>query len=341
MSDTWTKEEEINSVDMKRPHLVILGAGASYAAFPNGDKNGKKLPLMRNFAQILDLEDLLKKNNILPPYDDFEAIYSDISLDPKKEELKLIIEQKIQDYFYSLELPDEPTLYDHLILSLRSKDVIATFNWDPFLAKAIMRNLHIIEEPPTILFLHGNVTYAYCEDCKTGFPLKDKCPNCGTLLKRAPLLYPVKEKNYQSNLVIKAHWSGFKHYLKQAWAITIFGYSAPKTDIDAVNLMKEAWGSTDKRNLEQTEIIDIQDEDQLIETWSPFIHSHHYDIHRSFYDSYIAKFPRRSGEALLAQLMECQWLDPQEFPKNANFRDLYKSILPKLLVEYRDKRAND
>lgn len=30
----------------KRPHVVILGAGASCAAIPNGDKNGKKISAM-------------------------------------------------------------------------------------------------------------------------------------------------------------------------------------------------------------------------------------------------------------------------------------------------------
>ncbi len=27
----------------RRPHVVILGAGASCAAIPNGDKNGKRI----------------------------------------------------------------------------------------------------------------------------------------------------------------------------------------------------------------------------------------------------------------------------------------------------------
>jgi hypothetical protein len=335
----WSKKEEIESLTMERPHLVILGAGASYASFPNGDKNGKKLPLMSNFVQILGLEKLLEENNIHAPYNDFEAIYSDITVDETKQELKEEIEQRIQNYFYSLELPDSPTLYDHLVLSLRPKDVIATFNWDPFLAQAIMRNISIIEKPPTILFLHGNVTYAYCAECKVGYPLKDKCIECGKPLLSAPLLYPVKEKNYQTHPVIKAHWKGFEHYLKQAWAVTIFGYSAPKTDVEAIDIMKKAWGETEERNLEQIEIIDIQKEDQLIETWNPFIHTHHYDVHRSFYDSIIAKFPRRSGEALWAQLMECKWLDPQDFPQNANFSELYENIIPKLEVEYREQKS--
>ena len=28
-----------------RPHVVILGAGSSYAAIPNGDKYGRKIPV--------------------------------------------------------------------------------------------------------------------------------------------------------------------------------------------------------------------------------------------------------------------------------------------------------
>lgn len=48
-----------------RPHLVLLGAGASLAAFPNGDKNGLKLPLMNNFVETVEgLSDCFDKNGI-------------------------------------------------------------------------------------------------------------------------------------------------------------------------------------------------------------------------------------------------------------------------------------
>ena len=40
------------------------------------------------------------------------------------------------DYFSSLALPEHPSIYDYLVLGLRPKDVIATFNWDPFLMLA-------------------------------------------------------------------------------------------------------------------------------------------------------------------------------------------------------------
>ncbi len=330
----WTKDEELNSLFMERPHMVLLGAGASYAALPNGDRNGKKLPLMSNFIDILGLHDLLHRYNINPPYDDFEAIYSDIVTNPSLLELQLNLENIIEEYFSSLELPSSPTLYDHLVLSLRPKDVIATFNWDPFLTQAVIRNLDFIKEPPIILFLHGNVTYKYCADCKIGLPNQFFCNKCGKALIKAPLLYPVKEKNYQSHPVIKSHWNIFRQLLKSAWIFTIFGYSAPKSDIEAVKLMKNAWGNVESRELEQIEIIDIRDEDELLNTWEPFIHTHHYDIRTSFYESYIAKFPRRSGEAFFAQIMESKWLDPSPFPiSENNFENLYKYFEKKINKE--------
>src|SRR5436190_220154 len=43
----FSRAEEIAQVKVQRPHVVILGAGASLASLPNGDKNGKSLPLMK------------------------------------------------------------------------------------------------------------------------------------------------------------------------------------------------------------------------------------------------------------------------------------------------------
>jgi hypothetical protein len=53
-------------------------------------------------------------------------------------------------------LPNEPTIYDHLVLSLRPKDLIATFNWDPFLYQAFVRNGHV-GDMPYLAFLHGTM----------------------------------------------------------------------------------------------------------------------------------------------------------------------------------------
>lgn len=71
-------QQEIEQIEMQRPHVVILGAGASYAAFPNGDMNGRKLPLMNNFVEILGLESLLARTRITFDTDNFEDIYDEI-----------------------------------------------------------------------------------------------------------------------------------------------------------------------------------------------------------------------------------------------------------------------
>lgn len=329
---TWPEPEEIKTLQMKRPHLVILGAGASLAAFPAGDSNGKRLPLMKTFVDVVGLTDMLKAAGVSEPYDDFEAIYSDIAVDPNHQALKEEIEGHVVSYFSSLELPDEPTLYDHLVLSLRPKDVIATFNWDPFLCQAASRN-YAFGGSPTLLFLHGNVAFPYCGDCKTGYPLQTTCRKCGKPLVKSPLLYPVKQKDYQTDPAISGHWRVLERVLKCAWALTVFGYGAPQTDVEAVRVMKAAWGDVHGRALEETEMIDVKTEDDLTATWAPFIHTHHYTFQCSFYDSYIARFPRRSGEALWAQAMECRFLDPHQFPRDAGFPKLYDWLQPRIDAE--------
>jgi hypothetical protein len=45
-------EDQRETVGIGRPHVVLLGAGASLAALPNGDKRGRKPPLMTNFVLI-------------------------------------------------------------------------------------------------------------------------------------------------------------------------------------------------------------------------------------------------------------------------------------------------
>ena len=50
--------------------------------------------------------------------------------------------------------------------------------------------------------------------------------------------------------------------------LTIYGYSAPQSDVEAIQIMKEAWGIVEDRDLEEVEIIDIKSEDELRETWN-------------------------------------------------------------------------
>ena len=121
--------------------------------------------------------------------------------------------------------------------------------------------------------------------------------------------------------------------LKEAWALTVFGYSAPTTDVEAVDLMKKAWGDVENRNFEETEIIDVRSEDELLKTWSPFIHTHHFRVQATFYDSYIARHPRRSCEALWACLMECRFLEGSTFPLDASFPELETWLNPRVKTD--------
>ncbi len=50
----------------------------------------------------------------------------------------------------------------------------------------------------------------------------------------------------------------------------------------------------------------------------------HYSIHGSFYDSWLARHPRRSCEAFLDQTMEGDWdTKPTPIPKDLIFPDLW------------------
>jgi hypothetical protein len=102
--------------------------------------------------------------------------------------------------------------------------------------------------------------------------------------------------------------------------------------------MKDAWGDVYSRELEEIEIIDIKDEDQLRETWSDFIHSHHYTTCNDFYESFIAKHPRRTCEAMWNQLMECKFISDHDIPRNYQFEELYSWMQPLFDVEKSHKK---
>jgi hypothetical protein len=315
-------EQEIKQIQMEKPHVVILGAGASRATFPNGDKNGVILPLMNDFVEVLGLNDLLSQTDIDFETINFEEIYDQLHQNDVHREIRGKLEKVIYDYFSHLEIIDEPTIYDHLLLSLRDKDVVATFNWDPFLLQAYRRNVKKFKLPQ-LLFLHGNVGVGYCEKDKVARINGSLCSKCGFVIEPTKLLYPVAEKDYHLDGFISAQWEELGQHLQSAFMITIFGYGAPQSDVSAIDLMKSAWGNVNQREMEQTEIIDIRNEDDLCNTWEPFIHSHHYETHSSFYDSWIANHPRRTGEAYINQYIDAQFIDNNPIPKEFAFPELW------------------
>jgi hypothetical protein len=86
--------------------------------------------------------------------------------------------------------------------------------------------------------------------------------------------------------------------------------------------------------LEQTEIINILSEEELLKTWEPFIHTHHYEIKQSFYDSWLAKHPRRTGEAWWEQNLEAKFIDENAFPLDSSFDQLRDWLSPFVASEH-------
>ena len=317
------------------PHVVILGAGASLAAFPVGDKYGRQLPLMNDLPETLNLSDLLDKHKLNRKINDFESFFSDLASDNKYVDLIIEIERRTLDYFASMEIPDMITMYDLLILSLREKDVIATFNWDPLLAQAYRRNTRA-KNLPSVVFLHGNAGIGICEeDGRYGY-LTDCCQLCRQPLKPSRLLFPVSQKDYQSDSFTRSQWNSLQQYLSQAYLITIFGYRAPATDVEAKELLRSTWKHNPSHELGQVEIVNIDDRASLEATWKEFFVGQHYHIIDNIHQSMSFQHVRRSCDAFaMTTLMQRPWED-NPFPRLERLESIHQWLYP-LLAEEEDK----
>ncbi|QQS51125.1 MAG: hypothetical protein IPM71_16465 [Bacteroidota bacterium] len=300
-----TIQDRIKTVMGGGGHVVILGAGASIAStFRNSEATGKKLPSMDNFIDIVGLTDIVQKlpKNLVAQ--NFEELYSKLHKDNSKSNEILEIEKRVYDYFKDMELPNEPTIYDHLVLALRPKDLIATFNWDPFLYQAFVRNNHVADMP-YFAYLHGTVALGYSKEDKRSGPAGWYSKETKNYFEPTRLLYPVDQKNYNQDEFISKEWDRLKYWLNSdsTKRVTIFGYGAPKSDLEAVGMLNESWGTRDKRNMEQFEIVDIREEETVRQNWDNFIHSHHYDYSSDYFSSSLASNPRRTSESYFQHYM--------------------------------------
>lgn len=329
-------------VRIQRPHLVLLGAGASLAALPNGERNGLRPPLMNDFVEIVEgLSDCLDKYGISYEGQNFEDLYSSLYEDTQCEEIRQAIEELVYAYFAQMELPDEPTLYDHLVLSLTGRDCIATFNWDPFLWQALCRNYNRVggQNLPSPLYLHGNTAIGICTNHeRVGISHRDRpCPKCGKALSKCKLLYPIAQKDYNSDPYIRSSWDRVQLCLGDAYMFTIFGYGAPSSDVEAVSLLSSGWGDKYQRNMEEIEIIDVVDEDALCSRWDKFIHTHHYSTYSSLYSSMIGKCSRRSADACFGANYDCIAWEEYPIPRDASWGELDEWLTPYTEAENRSR----
>lgn len=326
-----------NAGFVPRPHIVLLGAGASVAAAPNGDKNGKRIPVLNSLPATLGIEAELKQAGFKLPISDFEQAFTEICADEGKAELRKLVEDRVYSYFSTLQLPDEPTVYDYLVTGLRHKDVIATFNWDPFLIQAYIRN-NAFETGPRFLFLHGSVAVGLCMAHKTmGFPWQ-VCSKCGGQFEKSQLLYPVGKKDYAKDKFIASQWEQLKRDLAIGYGFTIFGYSGPKTDMEARQLMSEQWTASPIYQQSEVEIIDIADRDWLEENWQDVICSHHYRIHSDWKQALFYQHPRRTTEALYDSLVMCAPRWEQPFPASSELSSLKHHVAGLMSEEVLGKR---
>ncbi|HET6977108.1 MAG TPA: hypothetical protein VFI24_12345 [Pyrinomonadaceae bacterium] len=314
------------------PHIVILGAGASLAACPNGDARGNTLPVMTNLLEATGMSSLV--NNRDSKVDNFESFYSDLVTTGQNKDLISQLEERLRTYFSDLQIPDEPTVYDYLLLCLREKDVIATFNWDPLLAQAHERNLSI-KRLPTILYLHGTVGIGVCrKHHMKGFPWQD-CVRCGKQLTPPGLMFPVKEKDYTKDEFIANQWDLLQQYLERAYWITIFGYSAPVTDTDARSLMLKVWQSNIVKDFAQLEVIDIKPKIELKRVWRDFIVRENFGSYSSAFQTHMFTHPRRTCDAYAGATMQQRPWKDNPIPRFQTLDQMHKWISP--LLEEEDK----
>lgn len=326
-------QKQISSSMRQRPHLFILGAGATKATIPNGDKNGLQSPVMDNFLEEIGLKGLLNGVELETTSHNIEAIYSELYGKKGYEDVVKRIEDGIVNHYSRMQIPDNPTLYDYLILSLRNKDCIASFNWDPLLIQAYNRVNKITKNLPQMLFLHGCVEVGLCEECGMFGPLRNKhCPICEKDFVMPKLMFPISNKNYSQNIFIKNQWNRFDNYIQKAGIITIWGYSAPESDIDAKERMFTAFSSV-FRKLDSIEIIDIADENTINDKWEPFISetNYHFRQHKSLMESIIAEFPRRSMDGYVKRYIDGWWGESSLKIEECNSFDELKELFYPLL----------
>ena len=292
---------------------------------------------MNDIMDCLELRPIIKQlGKEFRNENNFELIYSNIISHPEHEHMVKEIEQSLSAYFSSLELPNEATIYDRLLLFLRPTDAVLTFNWDPFLFDAYVRNRHIATLPG-IFFLHGNVRISMCpEHVGQWGGRRVACPVCSKPFKNVPLLYPIGKKDYSQDPYIRESWKAAKELFKEAFVLTIFGYSAPDSDRDAVDMLKSAWMERSDRKIEHVEIVDIEHHAVLYVRWKPFTPTYHLTHRQHFDESWIARWPRRSREAVWFPTTMGEPCEEFPFPPTSDLTEIQERVVEIAKYEMED-----
>ena len=164
--------------------------------------------------------------------------------------------------------------------------------------------MEITNDLPAIIFLHGNVKVGYCADCDRFGHYRLSCPDCKSPFSRTKLLYPIRHKNYNNDAFISNQWKIFEDFLSHAAIVTIYGYSAPKTDAEAIEKLQNAFTRiATNRSLDEIQVIERPsfNHNDISDAWvnlSSNVHNR-LRIFDSYFDTYLAEFPRRSVEGAM------------------------------------------
>ena len=279
---------------------------------------------MDDFAEVVGIKGMLERWGI-DCGRNFEEVFSELYTKNETDKIK-IVQYMVESYFLELKIPDEPTIYDHLFLSLGENDIIATFNWDPLLPLAMGRNRRAGFKAPVVSFLHGNVAIGYCKQDKMYGDAGCPCSKCGKTYKSTPILYPITQKDYRADPFIKSRWEIFQQRLKYASMLTIFGYGAPKTDVAAFEIIRDAWKCNRVSDMAETTFIvgKTQKADEVDKAWEPVIGPNHCRVHYDFYESSIANYPRRTGEAFYEQSICGRFAKNNPIQRNMGLEELWE-----------------
>jgi hypothetical protein len=296
---------------------------------------------MADLIDVLELRSEIEHAGYEGANLNFEAFYDDLVSGGEHSELSALIESRVYQYFSTLRLPEKPTIYDYLVLSLRKKDLIATFNWDPFLLQAYMRNETVsAAHRPRIAFLHGSVMIGVCSSCRVSGIHNRRCGRCGKILEASKLLYPVKHKDYDSDPFVKGEWDCLRYYLGTAYMLTVYGYSAPETDAAARSLMLGVWNRNDTLELAEVEVVDVKPRNEIEKIWSEFFYSHHYATTADIFQSYLFTHPRRSCDAFSAATLMCApWYD-NKYPRFSTLAELQRWVALLVAEEERNEQEH-
>jgi len=285
---------------------------------------------MSDFVEVVGLQQIIQEMGYSEK-ENFETIYSELYKRGMAKELDFL-DDYIHNYFSKYTLPSEVTLYDLLLLSLRRKGFIVTFNWDPLLSQAYKRWRHLGNVLPQMIFLHGNVSISVNDGLRSAKFTSDLLVKDNEF-EPSKLLFPIENKNYNSDPFIQAQWRMCEWAFERAYMVTVYGYIAPKTDVEARSLLLNAWTKNTTKTLSEFDIIDIASRDEVQKSWDEFIVRDHGSITQSFEHNYLTKHPRRTCEAFaFATLQQDPWRE-DAFPKSSNLEDLENWITPLIAEE--------